>query len=698
MRITKLLALLVAGIASGLLIAHAQLDTPLDGKGAAIFFRGEAEIDVFKQGALLFSDRQYTAAECPDWLANKKFLRNEIDRDDIRIVSEGTLTILTPEPDHPKATTQARALEAQGFVWIRKPEKFQLFGKEPFNLTRIYQKEVKKGDRLRLAKWSVVLGFDSAEQRNPVIKPWNENSGEQLYNGIVLPEEWPPETIDPKNTAPMPVPYLDHPPAVIPIDLGRQLFVDDFLIENSTLKRVCHMPRKYEGNPILKPETELEINAPHSAVAAPKSGGVWWDPRENIFKMWYEAGWLNTICYATSTDGLQWKRPNLDIRSGTNQVLPLDLRPDSWTVVPDWEAGVWTMRMQPPGTPQPGVCMTSIDGIHWENRVLTGDAGDRSTHFYNPFRKKWVHSIRAGFSGRGRARNYWESDDFLGSSIWHPGEPVIWLAADRDDPPDPEIGDVAQLYNFDAVPYESIMLGMFEIHRGPANEKCVEAGLPKITELNLAYSRDGFHWHRPDRRTHIPAERRDVWDRGYVQSIGNICTIQGDKLWLYYIGFQGNTNKANGGGIYDRGATGVAFLRRDGFVSMNADTKPGTLTTRPVSFSGSHLFVNTESQQGELRVEVLDKSGKTMLVSEPLTTDSTIEQVRWQGSGDLGQLANQSVRFRFTLSQGALYAFWVSKDQSGRSDGYVAGGGPGYTGATDTVGRAALRNARFIVR
>ena len=33
-------------------------------------------------------------------------------------------------------------------------------------------------------------------------------------------------------------PYLVSPPAVIPIDVGRQLFVDDFLIEQTTLTRV----------------------------------------------------------------------------------------------------------------------------------------------------------------------------------------------------------------------------------------------------------------------------------------------------------------------------------------------------------------------------------------------------------------------------------------------------------------------------
>jgi hypothetical protein len=42
------------------------------------------------------------------------------------------------------------------------------------------------------------------------------------------------------------------------------------------------------------------------------------------------------------------------------------------------------------------------------------------------------------------------------------------------------------------------------------------------------------------------------------------------------------------------------------------------------------------------------------------------------------------------LKNGALYSFWVSRDASGRSDGYVAGGGPGFTGPTDTVGRASI--------
>jgi hypothetical protein len=48
------------------------------------------------------------------------------------------------------------------------------------------------------------------------------------------------------------------------------------------------------------------------------------------------------------------------------------------------------------------------------------------------------------------------------------------------------------------------------------------------------------------------------------------------------------------------------------------------------------------------------------------------------------------VRFRFHLSNGSLYSFWVSPDDSGASHGYIGAGGPGFTGPTDTAGKSAL--------
>ena len=51
---------------------------------------------------------------------------------------------------------------------------------------------------------------------------------EALYNGIRLPSPWPPRINDVPAEPAVP-PYLTSPPDVIPIDVGRQLFVADRL-------------------------------------------------------------------------------------------------------------------------------------------------------------------------------------------------------------------------------------------------------------------------------------------------------------------------------------------------------------------------------------------------------------------------------------------------------------------------------------
>jgi len=90
-------------------------------------------------------------------------------------------------------------------------------------------------------------------------------AAETLYNGIELPEPWPPQ-IDKLTREPMPVPYLENRPEVVPIDIGRQLFVDDFLIERTTLRRSYHRPEYHPDNPILKPDKPWERG--DSALAA----------------------------------------------------------------------------------------------------------------------------------------------------------------------------------------------------------------------------------------------------------------------------------------------------------------------------------------------------------------------------------------------------------------------------------------------
>jgi hypothetical protein len=310
----------------------------------------------------------------------------------------------------------------------------------------------------------------------------------------------------------------------------------------------------------------------------------------------------------------------------------------------------------------------------------SGSNGDRSTVFFNPFRKVWVYSIKTRIDGS-RSRAYRESTDFAVGANWTKQDPVLWMRADGLDPERADLKTPAQLYNFDAVAYESLMLGLFTIWRGQPADR------PKPNELHLGFSRDGFHFDRPERRPFLaPSEQSGAWNRGNVQSAGGGLMVVGDKLYFYVSGRAGAPDGSSG-----KCSTGLATLRRDGFASMRAD-RPGTLTTRPVVFRGQHLFVNADPQGGELHAEVLRSDGRVIAQfakarCRAVKGNETRQEVTWSGAAGLGSLRGQPVRFRFTLTAGDLYSFWVSEDRSGSSNGYVAAGGPGFPGVRDVAAK-----------
>jgi hypothetical protein len=521
--------------------------------------------------------------------------------------------------------------------------------------------------------------------------PWRgaaepaSSEGELLYNGIRLPTPWPPRHEE-ITREPMPVPYLRNPPPLIPIDTGRQLFVDDFLIERSTLARRFHTASIHPASPILKPEPANSWEKTHElATAMTFSDGVWYDPRGRLFKMWYVGGFLpGATCFAQSRDGVHWEKPLLDIQPGTNIVHRRNR--DSSTVWMDLDERDPQRRFKlalvpiRETRPHKMELYFSGDGVHWsEVAAESGPCGDRTTFFYNPFRKVWVYSVRAGTKEVGRCRKYWENVDFLRGAAWSAAQPTFWVGADRLDPPNPEEPDArTELYTLDAVAYESILLGAFSITRRRSR---------KGNDLVLGFSRDGFHWDRPERRAFVPTSpQRGDWNFDYLHSAGGCCLIVGDRLH-FYVG--GRSDAYSNPSAFR--SVGLATLRRDGFASMEAGAAGGDLTTRPVQFSGKHLFVNADAQSGELRVEVLDQEGRaiepfTAARCLPVREDKTLAAVTWKGVKDLSRLAGRPVRFRFRLQSASLYAFWVSQQRTGASRGFVAAGGPAFNGPTDTSG------------
>ena len=124
----------------------------------------------------------------------------------------------------------------------------------------------------------------------------------------------------------------------------------------------------------------------------------------------------------------------------------------------------------------------------------------------------------------------------------------------------------------------------------------------------------------PDRRhgAFMPeSEIAGEWNFQNVQSTGGGFLVHKDTLQFYAGARSGSCKggvkcEAAGNGAFNGNATaGTAFLRRDGFASIQpaAGAEKGVLTTEVVSFdAGTHMYVNVNltTPTASLLVEILD--------------------------------------------------------------------------------------------
>lgn len=381
-----------------------------------------------------------------------------------------------------------------------------------------------------------------------------------IYNGIKLPAQWPilrSATSDiRKGMSPF---YLSTRPTTVNIAVGRQLFVDNFLIETTTLSRKFHYPEYYSGNPILSPDKDWEkTGTKGAAFAAPFSDGVWYDEQDQKYKMWYMAGGGSystnsggITCYAESTDGISWTKPSLSIVSGTN-IVDKGLQRDASTVWIDKQetnaskrykmfqvaggAGKWKY-----------IYKTSANGIQWrDNNTPSQSVTDRSTVYKNPFRDVWTwsmrHNVRVNASDpyTVRARDYYENSDPANGNQNAKAElSKFWFGPWPNEQKHPKYNNndgAPGIYNLDAIAYESIMLGFFSVWQGPENDVCSKDNVIKRNQIMVGYSRDGYSWQRDDMNPFMAvSDNRSDWNNGNLQSVVGAPLIVGDKLYFYLV-------------------------------------------------------------------------------------------------------------------------------------------------------------------
>jgi len=533
------------------------------------------EVDAFAAGTKVFSDRAFRMEPLPQALNGCGYVRTAIDGCTCRVLAPGELICLTPRAGGPSPCSQDEMLSAAGFTCRTDIGEFQLFSRAAENRVRAWSKAVTPGECFTFSKFVCIL----ADAPDPSARP-------------------------PMN-----------------VDVGRQMFMDDLLVAKNTMKRRWHKPTIDPRSPVMRPETELERSnntkdPQWNAMAAPFSGGVWYDGKEKIYKCYYLAGWADGIAYATSKDGIAWERPDLDGR-GNNLAIHTKGMCDSNSVLLDpdctdgyrWKAFMFDLiESGIPGRQLRGSSVTrSRDGLTWDELVLGTPTGDCSTAFYNPFIRKWVYSIRWGLTeaGRdfGRWRAYAEGADFIrdAQNMQRKRWRLRGVAGGREV-------NGQELYNFDAVAYESVMIGLGLVYNSPQNSYWDRRGLPKIADLRFGFNAiptayDAWRFpHAHDYDFFLEGTRRyGDWNMGYLRSNSAICVVRGDELWFYFSAFAGDPDKKKNcsgivnrwSGTYGNAAMGIAKLRRDGFCSLSG----GTLTTRRLIFTkGDRLWLNRSSR------------------------------------------------------------------------------------------------------
>jgi len=267
---------------------------------------------------------------------------------------------------------------------------------------------------------------------------------------------------------------------------------------------------------------------------------------------------------------------------------------------------------------------------------------DTMTTMWDPLNKLFVAFVKQPVNGK-RARSISTSRDFVNWST-----PERMLADDAQDPPPLE------LYNNTGFFYEGMYLGLLTVFHPEPRENI-------YLDIQLISSRDGRRWERVgDRTPFIPVGRRDIdWDFGFNSPASGPPIRVGDELWFYYSGRSYRHPVTGLGREPNHGAIGLATLRLDGFVSMDAGPAEGSLLTRPLMAAANALYVNADASKGELTAEILDAEGRTIpgfsrADCRPMRSNSVRQRITWTGAASF---AGKPVRVKFHLRQASLYSF-----------------------------------------
>ncbi|MCH2127074.1 MAG: hypothetical protein MK165_19940 [Pirellulaceae bacterium] len=456
---------------------------------------------------------------------------------------------------------------------------------------------------------------------------------------------------------------------------ARFLFIDDRHVASvQGAVWTPHASRRHASNPVLTQNPNPEAA---DTVRIFNRGSV--RIEDGRFRMWYTAtetgmpggvdragpNWqsLMHVCYAESTDGIHWQRPELGLvefrGSKRNNIVPEllriptvfydDLEPDPDRRYKSWEIASASRSSQP----ESGDLMTSADGIHWRKSPAPRSyPGVRPwfVEYHNVFRddreddpqRRWKAYGSFGTGPRWRTCHLSTSPDG-----------VYWTGYLENPVIDPLRGAGHCIHDLIVWQEADCYVGLVQVGDEYHNY-----------EWELVVSRDGVHFsYVVDGLKFISRAPPGHWDHGGLQASRPVRV--GDKWWFYYGAYESpwTTYPQDESAIFKtRMSCGIARLdvgRYAGFRTSD-DAQDGMLTTRPISVSFDRklaLTLNAFIPEGyRVRVAVLDAQSNHPLAGFSLhdciatTRDGVSTAIHWKNHALVWLRKSKSIRLKFELS------------------------------------------------
>jgi len=455
----------------------------------------------------------------------------------------------------------------------------------------------------------------------------------QVYKDTFVPQSHSvvhqDAAVAPRLLAGPPLLFREGAPGPYELGTRKHLFLDAALIADR--QNVAFVP-----NPPRRMERVLEHAPGHLTIV---------DDEQGLLRLYYQ-GPDDTLAVMTSRDGIHWDKPNLGRAGALEPNTVCGRRVGLGTVFIDPNAPPRQRWKYVSGIRRQGIFVfTSADGWWFEpheTAALPFSAGSQSAVYYDDQRRLYAAHHRSDYgamaSGSTRRRFVLsEVQDLLRPWPFVPATPARsrefslqqrshidvvepWFldngplapcgfsielptafAADEHDPegtdiyvtkaskyawaPDAYVAFPTMYFHYwDVGPETRQTLGKRERERGSG-----------VTEVQLAVSRDGLNWQRYRRPAYAPiggTGENDVHMLFMAQGIAK----RGNELWQFVGGHGGN-----GIGYHSSWVKGSPHplwrlvQRLDGFVAAEGGYEGGSLTTKPLTFTGGGLHLNIDT-------------------------------------------------------------------------------------------------------